>query len=309
MIPFPADLVDDLRDAGRHGPVWFYPHAGNAGDALIVSAAWRLFAAAGVEARLVPERGFDATGRTVVVGGGGNLVPYYDQVARFLERHAPVARRIVVLPHTIQGHEGLLGSLDGRTTLWCRELASLEHCRRHAPGCRLEISHDLALALDPGDFPPPAIPGLGFLGVLARILARRVVGRKELPSGGLALRAWKWHRASRVVPGTPVLNAFRTDAEAPGASVPDGNVDLSELLRLGVRSRADADFTTALLFDAVRAPALVRTDRLHVCIAAALLGKDVEFRQGGTTKCADVWNHSLRARYPSIRWRGAEDAP
>ncbi len=70
--------------------------------------------------------------------------------------------------------------------------------------------------------------------------------------------------------GSGTLNAFRTDLEAAGdGALPPGNDDISA--------------TAATLHDwltAIAEHALVRTDRAHVLIAAALMGKRVEYAPG-----------------------------
>jgi len=73
-------------------------------------------------------------------------------------------------------------------------------------------------------------------------------------------------------PGDGTLNAFRTDAEAaPGELTIADNDDVS-------LSAGSLDAWLA----AIARHAKVRTDRAHVMIAAALLGKTVEFSPGGS---------------------------
>lgn len=304
------ELLGELQSFPKDEPVWFYPHAGNAGDALILSACWRLFQDAGLDARLVPEQGFDATGRIVVVGGGGNLVPMYQQVATFLRRHHASSKRLLVLPHTIEGHEDILALLGPNTVLACREPVSLEHCRRSAPRARSILTHDLALDLDPREFPLPRPVDASFLALILRVLARRTMGRRELPSGALVRRARRYFHAFPEPNGSGVLNAFRIDVESAGAAIPpQGNQDLSEGLRMGVRTKADADFNTSLFLHLLDKWKTIRTDRLHVCIGAALLGKEVEFHPNSTHKCRSIWMHSIQSRFPKVRWAGAEETP
>jgi GT2 family glycosyltransferase len=66
-------------------------------------------------------------------------------------------------------------------------------------------------------------------------------------------------------PGAGTLNAFRTDVEALEQELPPGNHDIS---------RGAASLEEWL--EAISAHAVVRTDRAHVMIAAALMGKTVQ---------------------------------
>lgn len=73
--------------------------------------------------------------------------------------------------------------------------------------------------------------------------------------------------------GTGTLDAFRTDAESAGDRPPEGNDDISA-------TRASLDGWLG----AIAGHARVRTDRAHVMIAAALMGKDVEVASGSYFK-------------------------
>ena len=89
--------------------------------------------------------------------------------------------------------------------------------------------------------------------------------------------------------GTGTLNAFRTDREAlpvPACRWPDDNNDIS----------ATAPDLDAWL-GAIAAHRLVRTDRAHVMIAAALLGKDVQYAPSAYHKVPAIAEYAL-ADYP-----------
>jgi GT2 family glycosyltransferase len=85
-------------------------------------------------------------------------------------------------------------------------------------------------------------------------------------------------------PGQGTLNAFRTDHEATtGELIVDGNDDIS----------VTAASLEAWLAEIAR-HALVRTDRAHVMIAAAMMGKVVEFAPSSYHKLAAIAGDSLR---------------
>lgn len=89
--------------------------------------------------------------------------------------------------------------------------------------------------------------------------------------------------------GSGVLNAFRTDRESKGGHVPTGNQDISLTCEsldewLWTLSRSET----------------VRTDRAHVTIAAALLGKRVEYRSSNYHKVPAIVEFSL-SEYPVHR--------
>jgi rhamnosyltransferase len=85
-------------------------------------------------------------------------------------------------------------------------------------------------------------------------------------------------------PGRGCLNAFRTDVESSGLfALPEGNVDIS----------ATCASLDQWLWAVARA-ACVRTDRAHVMIAAALLGKIVEYRASYYHKVPAIADYCLR---------------
>ncbi|MEA2197103.1 MAG: hypothetical protein QOJ25_1154 [Solirubrobacteraceae bacterium] len=84
--------------------------------------------------------------------------------------------------------------------------------------------------------------------------------------------------------GTGTLNAFRTDGEATeGELLVPGNDDIS----------LTCESLDAWL-DVIAGHALVRTDRAHVMIAAALMGKEVEFAPSNYHKLESIADGSLR---------------
>jgi len=83
--------------------------------------------------------------------------------------------------------------------------------------------------------------------------------------------------------GAGALNTFRTDREAPpGWTPPADNVDIS----------ASAASLEAWL-EAIASHAVVRTNRAHVMIAAALLGKQVELGPCSTNKVDAIADYAL----------------
>lgn len=60
-------------------------------------------------------------------GGGGNLIPAYREGADFIETQHRRAKKLIVLPRTIDGHDELLQSLGSNVDIICREPLSYEH--------------------------------------------------------------------------------------------------------------------------------------------------------------------------------------
>ncbi len=89
--------------------------------------------------------------------------------------------------------------------------------------------------------------------------------------------------------GRGILHAFRTDAESRTAPLPDDNIDISL-----VCSSLDEWLSTIAKYE------IVCTDRAHVMIAAAMLGKPVEYRSSTYHKVPAIARYALRG-YPVLR--------
>lgn len=281
-------MVEALR-AWLQGdrPVCYYPNPGNAGDALIASATWQVFDAIGLRPRLAEHRRMPP-GATVILGGGGNLVPQYGNMARALEACLDRnVERCLLLPHTIRGHEALLARLDGRFTLACRDEPSLRHARQHAPQARSFLADDMALGLD----------------VEALMRRTRSLRHKAAllldPSWIKRGRAWRraLERARPDAGGT--LTILRCDKEAATLAQRDPSLDLMQFYKSHNRDRAGCDQVAADIIELLRGSRRVVTDRLHISLPAALLGKEVEILDNNYGKLSAVWNASrLARRYP-----------
>ena len=76
------------------------------------------------------------------------------------------------------------------------------------------------------------------------------------------------------------LNAFRTDKEATSALIPDDNKDLPLTCKTAENTQTVQGFlnTSRNLFNAIVPYYTVQTNRLHVAIASALLGKETNLQ-------------------------------
>ena len=281
-------LLAGLAASGR---LRCQPNPGNAGDGLIASATWQLFERWGlmpkIEAATAPARD-----DVFLFGGGGNLVPAYPDARRALEAALAVeVGTFVLLPQTIRGHETLLGRLDNRFHLFCRDVESHEHVRRHAPHAHAYLTHDLALGLDAW-----------------RLLAQPVQRWPWIASWRRARRYAKWHRALRGIQpdATGRLTLMRADVESGQPGRWPKAQDLSSRYTSSFPSRAEADCVTGDFLRKLDSAQAVVSDRLHVCIGAALLGKRVTMVDNDYGKNRAVYEHSLAGRFPAVTFHAGD---
>ena len=268
-----------LKSKIGNRPLHWYPNPGNAGDHLIAVATDLLFRAHGIDARVISDpTSFNSDGKIVCYGGGGNFVQSYHKARDFILRHHETADRLIVLPHTVYGNEDVLGQLGSNTTIVCRELISASHCQKHASGAELLLADDLALELDFGNLSTGVIEP-SFWGA---------------PRTFLYLRR-RFRQFCRATHGEARLDVWRGDRERHPMRIGDEQNDISRLfaLRKGPQPFDQRRVSAYFFLEAIKRFSSVHTDRLHVAIAAALLGKEVRLYSNSYYKNRAVYELSL----------------
>jgi exopolysaccharide biosynthesis predicted pyruvyltransferase EpsI len=93
--------------------------------------------------------------------------------------------------------------------------------------------------------------------------------------------------------GSGTGNFFRTDSEASGAiEIPEGNLDLSAC--------ANEHEPIDRFFQKIATYSIIKTDRLHVAIAAALLGRETYLHTGVSFKIKAVYNASIKEYFNNV---------
>ncbi|MEZ3159102.1 polysaccharide pyruvyl transferase family protein [Microbacterium sp. BWT-B31] len=257
------------------------PNPGNGGDALMTLGTDQALARAGVHAETI-DVDADVRGRTVLLAGGGNLVPPYGDLRAALSRFLGRAERIVLLPHSVRGHEDLVRRLDHSVTVFVRDRASAAHLHAVNPTLDVRLSHDMAFHLD-----VRAVLEDDALTARAHPLSRSVLHDAGLNEQDLS--TW------------PSVDFFRADGEAIGQSVRT-DADISQLFAFGLGAEQTRLAAWSVLHT-VSLAAHVNTDRLHVGIASALLGVGCTLYAGSYDENAEVFGQSL-SDVPTIRFVG-----
>lgn len=301
----------------------YFPNPGNLGDELIAVATVQQFDNLGLSYEMYNENKEYEEGFTLVYGGGGGMIPdwgYLPTIEKALT--APGLSRGVILPHSMRNCDSLLSKLDERFTIFCREQQSLEYCRSVNKKADIHLADDMGCLLNPNKIPPQKnlhaklpMPGLFSWGLSLIFGNRRSKTR-------ILHRYYRktYHRLNRhaservtVLPdGRRLGMMMRRDSEAVADWLPTllqqlPNVDASRyggancrwslFNLLGVRQFLN----TISKFD------IIITDRLHVSIAAAHLGKEVMMIDNSYGKLSGVWQQSLQQVKHCHLCRCAED--
>ena len=294
--------------------VIYCPNPGNAGDSILAHVTHRLLRRAGLQYHTVQwSEQFSSEGKIILYGGGGNLTDEYSRARHFIERHHQGAHRLAVLPHTVQGHAGLLQNLGANVDIFCRERRSYEWVSRQTQQANVYLADDLAFRLDVEtvlDGEMEAIALGGEIGkVLFRALWNRYIGggfTKKVPPLQAAVEQGGQALQQLVKPSKQhsCLYALREDLEQEGGKSPAGNVDLSQVFAYGTASASVAEQATRAMLSYLNRFERIKTNRLHICIPAALLGKQVDFYANSYFKNEAIYEHSIAGSYPNVRWSG-----
>lgn len=264
FCPFQMDNSALVAELSKLPEFTYIPNSGNLGDMLIAKATLDFFDANNLKYHM-----FDGTASdTIVYGGGGQWTADYEHHWQKWLGVFQNARRVIILPSSFNECRRLIDILDGRFVVFCREPKSYKYMKSAKTKAKIILDHDMAL----------------------RMTRRALAGR-------VAVSCWDDAAAINAVRNAiqfprSVVKFNRTDCESAGHW--DTDLDLSAV-RYGdaTSSRAHIDFCAKLMFMAVDCADAVITDRLHVGIAAALMGKEVFLLDNTYGKLSGVYNHSL----------------
>ena len=242
-------------------------------------------------------------------GGGGNLVGYYKQARMVIGRYHRDVKKLVILPHTIKGNEDLLGELGENADIIVREPVSFEHVKKHNAKSRVMIMDDLALSLDVHELFAWKPGGLARYALKKQLTgnARKSEATVPSPTRIISNNLFEFRRYLGRVPGgysDRALNCFRTGLEATDIALPADNVDLSKVYAYGVHNEELIRYASRRLLKFMNRYHEISTNRLHLCVAGALLGKRVRFYPNSYWKCEAIFNYSIRGRFDNVEWRG-----
>ncbi|WP_027169529.1 polysaccharide pyruvyl transferase family protein [Mesorhizobium sp. WSM3224] len=268
---FRFDIASCLRQySGKK--ICFFPNPGNAGDSLIAVGTYQAFERCGLEVEII-DLDSNVKDQIVFLGGGGNFVPLYTDVKTAFKKFLGRASKCILLPHTIRGNEDVIASLDDSCTVFCRDLASFRHLRAVNPSLEVRLSHDMAFHIDVRALLDDEE---------TRIAAQNVLTEK-LNSLGLT---------EGMIRGWPSVDMLRLDSESC-ADAPQSDVDVSDLFALGVRPN-EARLAAWCFLKTISFAKHITTDRLHVGVAAAMLGVPCTLRDNSYGKNHSVYEHSLK---------------
>lgn len=278
-------------------PFVYVPNPGNAGDALIAAGTYQVFDELKLKYECLKRDLMNYDDRVVMYGGGGNLGLMGNFSAKFLSRVHRGAKRVVILPHTIKSVTPLLSEFGSNVDVICREKTSYQYVKSVVNRANVYLADDVALSVNVSPLlkmrPGKADKARVLSGY---IMSKMMLSQIQAPSASEVsnlLRAEALISQMKLMAKGCVLNALRTDAEKTDIPLPDDNVDVSEVLTMGLETRELAFISAHYFLSFLNGYSTINTNRLHVCIGGLLLGKKVNFYPNSYFKCRAVYEYSL----------------
>lgn len=286
--------------------IYFYPNPGNAGDSLIACATYQFFDKNNINYEIVLDAQFDASGKTIVYGGGGNFGGEQSRAGEFVKKYKDSAKHLVFLPHTIFGAEQLLASLGENCHLICREKVSYEFVAKNITNAQAYLHPDIVFQSDPSLMLDER-PSLSFFPYLWKELSCRLTGNSSYDfglsiKGYLSYHVFKLKKLLGIAPTGKVLKAFRVDVERTSDEVPSNNVDLSAVLELSSCQPDLAKLSCYTFLQEINRFDEIHTNRLHIAIGAALLGKQVKLYANNYYKIRAIYEYSMLDKFENVIW-------
>jgi len=276
------ELVTLLKDS----KIYYQPNPGNGGDALIASGAFQFFKHNNIDFVIIDEN-TDISDKVVCYAGAGNLVSDYPAAADFIDKWHNKVRKLIVLPHTINGHQQLLTTVKDNVYFFCREEISFQYVKTAVQAAHVSEGDDLALELLPEMY-------------VANFSS-------NYPVKLFIKQCLKKIKSKQYFSGFRVLNAFRNDIEKTDIALPNDNIDVSNAINYNSSMNNEflANRTTADIFKFLGFYKVINTNRLHIAIAGALLGKEVNFYPNSYYKNEAIYNKSLTT-YVNVKFHMGE---
>lgn len=235
-------------------------------------------------------------GATLVLGGGGLWIKAYENVGKKILNFAQNRNwaKIIILPVSINDCQDMLDLMDERFTVFCREEKSYHYCIKHNQKAEFKLADDMAFlteaqrtcTLEEFKTRLGTLPLATFAMKAASLYHYYSIKEKRLREG--VLKNLYTNRK-----GAVIARLFREDGESAYSPQLTNNYDISPSFVSHYPSPALSQICTHILASALDACDVVITDRLHVSITAAFLGKQVFMLDNSYGKLSGVYKRSM----------------
>ena len=250
--------VEKFLTQYKNKNVIIVPFDGNSGDAVILFGTLCMLKMLNIKYKF-GNINENYFNENIIINVGGNLLGIYSDVKKIINKYQH-NNKIILLPHTIKDKDEILNNLNKNTIIFCRELKSYNYTKSKAkyPN-NIFIDHDMAFK----------IKNLEIFSNLKK---------DNLLSVG---------------------NCYRNDVEKTDIIIPKDNNDISQTISHPNHLKDEITNYKIVnqFFIYLSKFNTINTNRLHVAIAASLLGKNVNFYGNSYWKNKEIYNYSIKNKF------------
>lgn len=294
----------------------FCPNTGNLGDFLIAQGEYKLFEKQHYDYEIYNRTriGDPDQPENFVYGGGGVFVSYWNYKPFLNVFKNKQVKKIVILPASFHECDDLVACLDERFTIFCREQNSYHYLKSAKTRATIYLADDMALGLTDQTL-KQNLTAIGSESAQAFLADNDFKRKMKLIYSELYVPYQRVVNKMKPLldpsDGMKIGYFLRTDDEASKDQTKiriDKTFDLS-VCAAGVCSDiAMVNILSKLFLSAVNTVDVVVTDRLHVAISGAILGKPVLMIDNSYKKLSGVYENSMR-RFPAVRLVTTDELP
>ncbi|WP_111856290.1 polysaccharide pyruvyl transferase family protein [Acinetobacter oleivorans] len=276
-----SDLINLFKEFSekKQGNIYYYANNGNAGDALINMGFYALAKKYNLNFKPIA---FDEVakvkqGDTVMIAGGGALVPEWGATTDFLTQLNNQKVKVVILPHSIREVDDVISNLTEGSIIFCREKYSYDYCIKKSNASKVFLEDDIAFFCDVSEI-------------------KSSKNEMQVFSSKNIIRKFIFAYHNIISKFKKTIYATRVDKEQSATvDVPRVLVnDLSIVASFGSSNYDQSLYSARKFLELIDLYDEVYTDRLHVSIGAALLNKKVKIYNNGYYKCKGVYEQSMK---------------
>lgn len=262
-----------------NGIIYYYPNNGNAGDALLNMGFYALAKKYNIHFVEINKNEINKVREedVLLIAGGGALVPEWGSTTDLVEKLNKKIK-LIIFPQSIRDIDSVISNLPENTTVFCREKYSYQYCLEKSNVKSIFLENDIAFYCDLNEILDSKIRMQFFS---KKNIARHVILK------GHKIRSYFRH---------DIIFAMRVDKEKnDNLNVPRKLInDFSIVASFGSGNYKQSLYSARKFLTLINLYDEIHTDRLHVAIGAALLGKKVKIYNNGYYKCKGVYEKSMK---------------
>jgi exopolysaccharide biosynthesis predicted pyruvyltransferase EpsI len=302
--------IENYLEQYRNREIYYIPNPGNAGDSLIATATFQLLKKFEIKYCLPNPKSFNPKEKIIFYGGGGNLIGNSTFSAKILRRCHYDAKKFVLLPHTIKSVDDIVDVLGSNVDIICREKRSYDYVCEKTNKPNVFLMDDMAISLNVSEIMGQTNKNMIIYSIFQyfynKLFGNKLIGDNNNVMASEVIRAINVTFFKKDFLANHIknkVNCFRTDGDSPkNLMIPKENIDLSTVFQFGVGIEKLANLATYMVLNYLSKTDEVHTNRLHMAIAGALLGKKVKLYPNAYYKCYEVYNYSLKDRFQNVQW-------